>query len=179
MKNLIKTNLKIGLDLDDTCNFWMSEYLKLFPKDTQDSKITKNVRKLCYKKEWWLNLPIKHRPDFEVELFCTKRISPKQYSYQWLKGNDFPIAPIYQVLYQKDKKSRFIKGRVDCFIDDSISNCIELNQAGIPCLLMDSPYNQSYGPIGRVFSLDYEEIMDTYEMFMYDVFKDYKDFILS
>lgn len=176
--NLIKSKIRWGLDIDDCILEFWNPYCKRFPKPNQsDFEITKNVRKLCFDKDFWVNLPELHRPDFEIELFCTKRINPKQYTREWLIKHDFQVKPIYQQYYQYGSKSKLIKGRVDCFIDDSIKNVIELNTNGIPCLLMDSPANQSYGPIGRVYSLDYEEVMDIYEMFMYQIFPYYKDYI--
>ena len=155
-KNL---NKRIGLDLDDTINYWYCEYLKIFGTPKDDYEITKNVVKLSKDRNFWLNLPVKNYPDFEPTLYCTKRIIPKAWSRKYLQINNLPIAPIYQVYYQKDIKSRFIKGRVDLFIDDSISNMIELNLAGIPCLLMNSEENKKWGPIGRIYSLNYDEIM--------------------
>ena len=95
----------------------------------------------------------------------------------FLKKNNIPTAPIYQQWYQLGKKSTLIKGRVDVFIDDSIENMIELNLAGIPCLLMDSENNQDWGPIGRVFSLNHDHILETYELFMKTSFKNFKDLL--
>ena len=33
-------------------------------------------------------------------------------------------------------KADFIKGRVDVFIDDSVSNFIAMNLAGVPCFVV-------------------------------------------
>ena len=171
--------LKIGLDCDDCILSFWEEYIKLFPKRNQsDNEITKNVRRLMYNKEFWINLPVLHKPNFNVRLYCTKRINPKAHTKEWLEKNNFPIAPIYQMLYQHGNKATMVKGKVDVFVDDSIHNVIEMNLSGVPCLLIDSPNNQSYGPIGRVYSLDYAEIEDVYDMFMYQIFPNYKKFIL-
>ena len=59
-------------------------------------------------------------------------------------------------------------------IDDSISNFIELNLSGIPCLLMDSENNKSWGPIGRVYDLKYDTIVNTYNEFMENYFNNFK-----
>ena len=67
-----------------------------------------------------------------------------------------------------------LKGRVDVHIDDSIKVFKDLNSKGIPCLLMDSPFNQEWGPIGRIYSLNLEEIEDVYHLFMNTVFKDFE-----
>ena len=175
---LKNSSLRIGLDLDDTCNYWYSEYLKLFGKPTSDSEITKNVeKKLKTNREFWLNLPIKCRPDFKVALYCTKRVSNKNYSKQWLEQHEFPKAPVYQMYTQLGNKARMIKGRVDVFVDDSVYNMIKMNLAGVPCLLMDSPYNREWGPIGRIYSLDLEEIEETYKLFMDTIYPNFKNLI--
>ena len=169
--------LKIGLDLDDTLNYWLSEYNKLYKNSKSKYEITKNVYKLRKNKEFWMNLPIKNSPNFIPELFCTKRIIPKSWTKEYLKKNLIPIAPIYQQWYQYGKKSTLIKGRVDVFIDDSIENMIELNLAGIPCLLMDAETNQEWEFFGRVFSLDYNHIEETYNLFMEQIFPNFKSLI--
>ena len=71
-------------------------------------------------------------------------------------------SPLYQVPGYHIPKSRYIKGRIDVFIEDSPHQWKALNLAGIPCLLIDSPNNKEYGPILKIYSLDYEEIEDAY-----------------
>lgn len=172
---LEKNKLRIGLDLDDTINYWWSEYIKRFGLPKNDYEIIRNLqRKLKKDKEFWLNLPLKHYPDFEAELFCTKRIIPKTWSREYLIKHDIKVKPIYQQWYQYGKKSTLIKGKVDVFIDDSISNFIELNLSGVPCLLMDSENNQYWGSIGRIYSLEYEHIEKNYKLFMETIFNDFK-----
>ena len=67
-----------------------------------------------------------------------------------------------------------IKGRVDVFLVDSVFNFLDLNKKGIPCLLMDTPENKDWGPIGRIYSLNYDEIEDTYELFKFTMFDELK-----
>jgi hypothetical protein len=163
--------LRIGLDCDDTCNYWYKCYLDRFGEPKDDKIITRNVQRILSKdKDFWLNLPEKHKPNFDVTLYCTKRVNPKTWTKQWLLNHDYPTAPVYQVFCQGSNKAYYIKGRVDVFIDDSISNFIAMNKAGVPCLLMDSELNQEWGPIGKVYSLDKGEIEEAYYLF--------KEFIL-
>lgn len=79
------------------------------------------------------------------------------------KNNGYPSKPVYQVLCQRANKARYIKGRVDIFIDDSVSNFIQMNLAGLPCLLIASESNEKWGPYGKIYSLDKEEIEYGYE----------------
>lgn len=173
-----KYKLNIGLDADQTIDDFWNPYIERFGTPKSDSEITKNVhRKLMYDKEFWINLPVIHKPNFDVTLYCTKRTSPKAYLKQWLENNDFPLAPIYQVLYQKDNKARFVKGRIDVFVDDSIDNFISMNLAGVPCLLMDTPNNRYLGPMLRIHSLQYEEIEDVYYLAKeLNIFKEFKNY---
>ena len=59
------------------------------------------------------------------------------------------------------------------FIDDSVSNFKAMNLAGVPCLLMDAEHNRSWGPIGRVYSLNMSEIEEVYNLFMLTVFDNF------
>ena len=170
--------MRIGLDIDDVLADFMGTYLNRFGTPKTDFEITKNVSQVLIKdRNFWLNLPVINTIDFVPELYCTKRVNSKDWTRKWLIDNDFPNKPIYQVICQMRNKADFIKGRVDVFIDDSIGNFIKMNLAGVPCLLKDTPYNQGWGPIGRVYSLNKEEIEDTYHLFMDTVFRDFKNLL--
>lgn len=175
--------MKIGLDIDDClADFW-GAYCKYFdtdnnPKMLVNSTITKNVQNvLRYDKDFWLNLDILNFPDFEPELYCTKRVNKKEWTKQYLEKHNFPNKPVYQVFYQHGNKADYVKGKVDVFVDDSISNFIKLNMSGVPCLLMDAKNNQSWGPIGRIYSLNFDEIEETYHLFKETMFPFFKELI--
>ena len=168
--------MRIGLDLDGTVDDFMNPYLERFGNPKKDSEITKNVMQILSKdRDFWLSLPVLRYIDFIPELYCTKRVNPKQWTRKWLIEHGFPNRPIYQMYYQHGNKATMIKGRVDVFVDDSISNFIKLNLSGVPCLLIDQPDNQEWGPVGRIYSLNKEEIIDAYNLFidtgMFDNFK--------
>lgn len=165
-------NLRCGFDLDDTIFDFMDYYIKRFGNPKSDFEITKNVQRILSKdREWWLNQPLIRKPNFKAELFCTKRVHPKAWTKKQLEMNDIPLAPVYQVYSQSSSKASRIKGRVDVFIDDSISNFIDMNLNGVPCLLIDSPYNRDrWGSAGRIYSLEYEEIENAYYPFKESIF---------
>lgn len=178
---MIKMNsnrLRISCDLDDTINYWMFPYIQKFGTPKNDFEITKNVRvKLMKDKEFWMTLPIKNRPNFIPVQYTTARIIPKQWIKQFIKENGLPNVPVYQVRGVSLSKAKMLKGRVDLHIDDSIKVFKDLNSKGIPCLLIDSPYNREWGPIGRVYSLDIDEIIETYNLFMDTVFYKFKQLL--
>lgn len=168
--------MRIGLDLDGTVDDFWNPYIERFGKPKKESEITRNVQQILSKdRNFWLSLPVLRTIDFIPELYCTKRVNPKQWTRKWLVENGFPNRPIYQMYYQHGNKATMIKGRVDVFVDDSISNFIKLNLSGVPCLLIDQPDNQEWGPIGRIFTLNKEEIIDAYNLLldtgMFDNFK--------
>ena len=166
--------LKVGSDIDGVLAGFWSEYVKRFGV-TPDNIITKNCENvLKYDKKFWTTLPLLRRPDFEFTLYCTKRVNPKSYIKEWIIKNDLPNVPIYRQICQCASKAPMIKGRVDVFIEDSVSNFLDLNKKGIPCLLMDTPENKDWGPIGRIYSLNYDEIEDTYELFKFAMFDELK-----
>lgn len=171
-------HLRISCDLDDTINYWMFPYLQRFGTPKNDFEITKNVRaKLMKDKEFWMTLPIKNRPNFIPVQYTTARIIPKQWIKQFIKENGLPNVPVYQVRGVSLSKAKMLKGRVDLHIDDSIKVFKDLNSKGIPCLLIDSPYNREWGPIGRVYSLDIDEIIEAYNLFMDTVFYKFKQLL--
>lgn len=170
--------IRIGLDIDDVLADFMGTYLNRFGIPKQDSEITKNVSQILKTdKDFWLNLPVINSIDFIPELYCTKRVNPKDWTRKWLISNGFPNRNIYQVICQIRNKADFIKGRVDVFVDDSVSNFIKMNLAGVPCLLLDKEYNQNWGPIGRLYSLDKKSIENTYNLFIETIFPNFKSLL--
>jgi hypothetical protein len=95
-------------------------------------------------------------------MYCSARVNPKRWSKKYLRDNDFPEAPLYQVPGYKLSKAKTLKGRCDVHIEDSVKNFLDLNSKGIPCLLYNNATNECLGPILRIYSLDEDEITDTY-----------------
>lgn len=157
--------LKIGLDIDELLADFMGTYLIKFGPPQNEYEITKNVHNLKNNKQFWETLPKLRSIDFNPVLYCTKRVNPKNYTKNWLCQNNFPKAPIYQMYYYRGNKATMIKGRVDVFIDDSVANFKQINASGVPCLLMDSPYNQHFKTSLRIKDLNYTTITTKYNEF--------------
>lgn len=168
--------LKVSYDLDNTLLDWTNHYNNRFGIPKTDEEVTKNVRNvLKTDKQFWINQPVLRIPA-KVHSYCTARIIPKTWIKEQLIINGFPKAPIYQVPgYGLSKYSRIRMSGADVHIDDSISVFLDLNKRGIPCLLIDSPENQDWGPIGRIYTVDIEEIEETYNLFVNTVFKYFKE----
>lgn len=172
-------HLEIGCDLDDTIFGFSEGYLNRFKKwPKYDWAITRNVTHILSKeRDFWIGLPVIRRPNFIPKLYCSSRVNKKRWSKRAIEINDLPNSPLYQVPGYNIPKSKYIKGRVDVFIEDSPHQWKALNNAGIPCLLIDSPNNKEYGPLLKIYSLDEDEITDTFwlanEM---GVFKDFNKY---
>ena len=171
--------LKISLDIDGTICDWWNPYLNKFGRPKTSLEITKNVsNKLRKDKAFWLALPVIEYPNFIPRQYTTARLINKDWIKEYLRTNHFPDAPVYQVLgYSLSKVPKLKMGGCDVHIDDSIDTFIRTNLEGIPTLLLDRPNNSEWGPIGRIFSLDKEEIEDSYFLFKDTVFNYFKDFV--
>jgi len=175
--------LKIGLDIDDTLARFFDSYkeyfnTKKYPSRLKEPNVTKNVvRILKFDRDFWLNLPVKHTCNFEPELYCTSRVCNKDWSKKWLIDHGFPNRPVHQIFGHKVSKVPRVKGKIDLFIDDSMHNFIDLNLAGIPCLLIDSDNNQWWKHGGRIHSLDEEEILEVFNKFKNEEFLNFRDLI--
>lgn len=156
--------LRVGFDLDDTIFDFSGGYLKRFKKFPKyDWAITRNVTNiLIHEREFWVNLPVIRRPDFEPKLYCSSRVNKKAWSKKAIEINDLPNSPLYQVPGYRIPKAKYIKGRVDVFIEDSPHQWKALNLAGIPCLLIENRNNLEYDPLLKIYSLNYAEIEDAY-----------------
>lgn len=154
--------LRIGLDIDDVLVDFMGAYLKRFGKPKADHFITKNVYKMRKDKQFWENLPKLNDINFIPELYCTKRVCSKVFTKNSLMKCGFPKRNIFQMYYQHGNKADMIKGKVDLFIDDSVSNMTKMINSGIPCFLMDAPHNRYFNTVNRIYNLDYTTILNKY-----------------
>ena len=142
--------LTVGLDLDDTVFGFSKGYLKRFKKwPNYDWAITRNVTNILIKeKEFWTGLEVIRRPvGFEPKLYCSSRVNPKSWTKKAIEINDLPNSPLYQIPGYHIPKSRYIKGRISVFIDDSPHQFKALNESG---------------SMLRIYSLDYNEIEEVY-----------------
>ena len=171
--------IKISCDIDQCiCDFW-SCYLERFGNPKNDTEITKNVMgKLRKDKNFWMSLPIINRPNFRIGQYTTARSISKSWVKEYLHNNNMPDAPVYQLYCHNLSKVPKIKmGGCDLHIDDSLKVFIDCNLHGIPCLLMDTPANRDWGPIARVYSLDKDEILDSYYLFKDTLFSYFKEIL--
>lgn len=172
-------NLKVSMDLDGClCDFY-GPYFERFGKPEKDYTITKNVNTILIKdKEFWMNLPVLNELNWTPRQYTTARVIRKQWIKEYLEKKMFPKAPIYQIHgYGLSKYSKVKMGGCHLHIDDSLSVFKDLNSKGIPCLLLDAPNNQEWGPVGRIYTLDKEEIEDAYWLFKDTLFPHFRELL--
>lgn len=169
------------MDLDGClCDFY-GPYLNRFGNPKSNTDITRNVQTVLSKdKDFWLNLPVINQLNFVPRQYTTARIIPKRWIKEYLDKELFPKAPVYQILgYGLSKYSKVKMGGCHLHIDDSLSVFKDLNKKGIPCLLLDSPENRNWEePVGRIYSLDKDEIEYTYYLFKETIFPYFNEFII-
>lgn len=175
----MKKKLRIGLDIDQTIADFNSGYLARFKKwPNHDWAITRNVENILkHERNFWVNLEVINFPDFRPRLYCSARVNSKNWTREFLRKNNFPSSPLYQIPGYKLSKADVLRDKVDVFIDDSMRNFIDLNSKGIPCLLMDSDFNKDWKFAGRIYSLKYDDIVDEYTDFIKNIFPNFSSYI--
>ena len=160
--------MNIFLDIDDVIFYWFESYAKRFntnvPKSWLESNlIKKRLEILTSEKEFWINLPIKNRPNFQPKGFVSARGIPKAWTKESLKINNIPgRSNVHQVNWGQSKIQLLKDLKCDIFIDDKYKTFKECNQNGIFCLLMDAPHNQKYKTDLRIDNLNIENILKIY-----------------
>ena len=173
-------NLKISLDLDGTIFDWNDYYTSKFGNPKTDLEVTKNViGPLRKDKQFWLEQPIINIPNFNPHCYCTARVINHKWIRAQIKINNLPLAPIYQVYgVALSKYPQLKRTSINVHVDDSLKVFMDLNSKGIPCLLLDSSSNQQWDePVGRIYSLDKDEIEDSYHLFKSTIFPHFREFI--
>ena len=143
---------KIGLDIDEVLADWVGAWTKLHGQEVPETwNFDRNIKEkfniLKEDKDFWLNMPVKTKPEdihFEPHCYITSRSIPKEWTEEWLDKNGFPTMPVYSVDFGESKVDVAKESGIDLFVDDRYENFVELNNAGICTYLFDSPHNQRY-----------------------------------
>ena len=158
-------NKKIGLDLDGVIFDFNKAYEKRFnikmnPYWDATYEMKEHLKELESDKEFWVNLPLLNRPEFEVTAYVTSRVVPVEWIQESIQKNGLPCAPIITVPWNASKIDALKSCGIDVMIDDKLENFREINKAGITCYLMDSESNRYYD-VGhrRIYDLKYSTII--------------------
>ena len=150
----------VGCDLDDVIFDFTGSYEKRFNTKLSnywngDYNMSENLEQLKNEKEFWVNMPVKNRPSFEVDYYITARSIPVEWTKEAIQKNNLPKAPVYSLPWNVSKIDTLKELGVDIMIDDKYSTFKECKENGIFCYLMNSDTNQHYN-VGhhRIYDLN-------------------------
>ncbi len=156
---------KIGLDLDGVIFDFESAYekrfnIKMTPYWAASYQMKEHLKILEDDKDFWVNLPVLHKPEFEVTAYITSRCVPVEWIEESIEKNGLPCAPIYTVPWNESKLPLLKELSITKLIDDKYENFKEANNNGITCYLMDGTSNRYYN-VGsrRIYDLKYSTII--------------------
>jgi len=160
------TVLNIILDIDGCEADFVTSFEEFFSVniiELSEIEVTERVESLKRNTKFWTSLKKLNDLDFTPRAYCTARINSKYSTKKWLRLNDLPLSPVYQVKGYKLSKVPQLKripttSEYKVFIDDSWKNVQDALDAGIPALLYDTPFNQSIETKLRIKSLDLKTI---------------------
>lgn len=137
----------VACDLDDTILSFRESYEKRFGTKLSDYwngdyNMSDNLKTLQKEKDFWVNLPVKHRPTFDIDYYVTARSIPDEWTQECIQKNNLPKAPIISVPWNVSKIDILKELKVNIFIDDKAETFKECHQNGIFCYLMDSETNR-------------------------------------
>lgn len=149
----------IACDLDDTILSFRETYEHRFGPISDywncDYNMGNNLKILQQDKDFWINLPVKHYPTFDIDYYITARSIPDEWTQECIQKHNLPKAKIISVPWN-DSKIKVLKSlNVSIMIDDKLDTFKECKANGIFCYLMDSPANK-YANVGhhRIFDLN-------------------------
>lgn len=140
------TKPRIALDIDDVCVDFKGEFekkfnIKLNPYWNGSYQMQSLLEKLKNDKDFWVNLPALHKPNFEPYCYITSRSIPDEWTKECLEKNGFPCAPVYSVPWNESKVPLLKEHKIDVLIDDKPANYHDATKNGIFCYLMDNEHN--------------------------------------
>jgi hypothetical protein len=116
--------MRIFLDIDDVIFDFQEDYAKYFNTKKQKSWSTsklmwKRLVTLRSDKNFWINLTVKNKPNFQPDGFVSARAIPKKWTYESLKKNNIKgRSNIHQVNWGVSKLDTLKHLGCDIFIDD-------------------------------------------------------------
>lgn len=138
---------RIALDVDDVCLDFKNTFEKRFNIQLNDYwdgsyQMQELLAQVINEKDFWVNMPVLHKPTFEPYCYITSRSIPTEWTMESLEKNGFPCAPVYSVPFNTSKVDLLKQLNIDILIDDKPNNYREACSNGIFCYLMDAAHNR-------------------------------------
>lgn len=139
----------VAVDLDDTIFDFLGSYSRRFNVELSDYwngdyGMNENLKTLQKDKDFWVNMPVIHTPNFEIDYYVTARSIPIEWTQEAIQKNNLPKAKIYTLPWNVSKIETLKNLKVDIMIDDKFQTFKECLNSGIFCYLMDAPHNRHY-----------------------------------
>ena len=150
----------VGCDLDDVIFDFTGSYEKRFNTKLSDYwngdyDMGANLEQLKNEKDFWVNMPVKNRPSFEVDYYITARSIPVEWTEEAIQQNNLPKAPVHSLPWNVSKIDTLKELGVEIMIDDKYATFKECKENGIFCYLMNTVANKHYN-VGhhRIYDLN-------------------------
>ena len=156
---------KIVLDVDDVVADFTSAFTQKY--NIKEGKywdstysIKQKLNELKEDKSFFINLPVKHYPNFIPYAYVSARSIPVEWTMEFLEKNNLPCSPVFHVPFNASKTDTLLDIGAEIFVDDKFTNFVEAQKAGITSFLMDASHNQHYD-VGyrRIYNLDIMNII--------------------
>lgn len=150
----ISTNPRVALDVDDVVADFLGGYTektgdKLNPYWAASYHMGDHLKELANNEEFWTNLKVKHRPNFEPACYVSSRSIPIEFTQKFIQKAGLPCAPVFHVPWNESKVEVLKENNIDILVDDKVQNFLDATKAGIFCYLMDAPHNRSFNAGNR------------------------------
>ena len=71
------------------------------------------LKELANNEDFWVNLPVKHRPSFEPTCYISSRSIPVEFTEKFIQKAGLPCAPVYHVPWNETKVEVLKSNNID------------------------------------------------------------------
>ncbi len=148
---------KIGLDIDGVLADFMGAWHKIYPEinanpttwycDRDIQKRFEIMKENGSIDDFYLNIKPLIKPTdlpFEPHCYITSRPVSKEITEKWIDYNGFPAKKVISIDVRNSKVEVAKAEGIEIFIEDSYDNFIDLNNNGVFCYLLTTPWNERY-----------------------------------
>lgn len=144
----VQTRPVICCDLDDVIFSFTEAYEARYGKMSEywngDYKMLDNLAELQKDEDFWVNMPLKNRPTFEVAAYVTAREIPVEWTMKAIEKHNLPKAKVVTLPWNVSKIDTLKELGCTIMLDDKYETMKECEANGIFCYLLSTKSNQYY-----------------------------------